>query len=252
MVDSHCHLNDSQFEGQIESEINRAKSVGVTTLVCNGYDLPSSEKALRIAETYEEVFATVGCHPESKDFDKKLFLKLSQHQKVVAIGECGLDYTPETTEEEKTEQRELLKFNLELARETKMPLVVHCRNAFDDIFEMIDYDRVQMHCFTGNMAQMQECVRRGWYMSFGGVVTFKSSNELREVVTQVPADRLLLETDSPYISPEPVRGKPNFPANLIYIARLIAQTRNIALEEVDKLTTANAYRLLSKLKLPSR
>ncbi len=241
MIDAHCHLQDLN---NIGTEVQRCKAIGITTLICNGSDLESSQKAIKIAEKFPQVFATVGCHPDVKVFDKKLFLKLSQHKKVVAIGECGLD-SPNST------QIELLKWHIQLAKETGLPLVIHCRNAFDDIFEMIDYDQVQMHCFTGNMDQMRECVRRGWYVSLGGIVTFKASHDLREVAKQVPTERLLIETDSPYISPEPLRGKTNYPANLIYIARLIAQLRSISIDALDRLTTANTYNLFPKLKLPS-
>lgn len=254
MIDAHCHLQNSP---DIQEDIK-----GLDKVICAGYNLESSKKALEIAEKYDGVFATVGVHPEEsqnsnikgQNFKSKL-LNLLKHQKTVAVGECGLDYTPQTSEGEKRGQRELLKFNLELARETKLPLVIHCRNAFEDIFSILNAQysmlNVQMHCFTGNMEQMQECVRRGWYMSFGGIITFKSSHELREVAKQVPPDRLLIETDSPYISPEPFRGQRNSPANSIYIAKVIAKARGIDLAELDKITTANVYRLFPKLKLPS-
>lgn len=252
MIDAHCHLQDLD---NIDAELQRCKAAGITTVICNGYDLESSKKAIGIAEKYEGVFATVGIHPKenlkSQIPNPNEFFKLTSHKKVVAVGECGLDYTPETREKEKREQREMLKFNLELARQTKLPLVIHCRNGFSEIFNIVNYDKVQMHCFTGNMEQMQECVRRGWYMSFGGIVTFKASHDLREVVKQVPDNRLLIETDSPYISPEPVRGQRNFPVNLIYIAKLIAQLRSTTVDNIDKLTTANTYSLFPKLKLPS-
>ncbi len=249
MVDSHCHLQSST---NIQSDIK-----GLDKVICAGYDLESSKKAIEIAEKFPQVFATVGVHPEenskseilsSKQILKSKLLNLLKHPKVVGVGESGLD-SPDSA------QIELLKLHIQLAKETGLPLAIHCRNAFDDIFQVLSAQdsvlKVQMHCFTGNMAQMQECVRRGWYTSFGGIITFKSSHELREVVKQIPNDHLLIETDSPYISPEPVRGQTNSPANLIYIARLMAQLRNITLEELDKLTTANTYSLFPKLKLAS-
>lgn len=246
MIDAHCHLHEFS---DVEAEIKKCKEAGVTAIISNGAEVNSSKQELEIAKQFEQVWATVGQHPEGGFMVKNSeFIEMANHPKVVAIGECGLDYTPETTANEKAKQRELLLFNVDLAKKTNLPLVVHCRNAFDDIFELIDYDLVQMHCFTGNNEQMNKCVNRGWYISFGGIITFKKSVELREAVARVPEDRLLIETDSPYLSPEPIRGERNFPANVRIIAQAVAEARSTSIDEIDTLTTQNTLRLFSKMK----
>jgi TatD DNase family protein len=177
MVDAHCHLQE--FE-DIKAEIQKAKDAGVRAIICNGSDAENSKRAIEIANEYSGIWATVGQHPESGFIvESNEFIEMTKHPKVVAIGECGLDYTLETSIDEKAKQKELLLFNIQLAQETKLPLVIHCRNAFDDIFEIVDYVKVQMHCFTGNLEQMQECIKRGWCVSFGVIITFKKSAELR-------------------------------------------------------------------------
>lgn len=246
MVDAHCHLHEFV---DVEAEIRKCKAAGITAIISNGAEIKSSKQEFEIAKQFAQVWATVGQHPEGGfEANSEDFLELARHPKVVAIGECGLDYTPDTSEDEKAKQRELLLFNIDLAKKTKLPLVIHCRNAFADIFEILEYDLVQMHCFTGNTDQMRECVNRGWYVSFGGIVTFKKSIELREVVANVPEDRLLIETDSPYLSPEPVRGERNFPANVEIIAQAVAEARSTSVQQVDHLTTQNTLRLFSKMK----
>lgn len=248
MIDSHCHLNDFQFEGEVDQIIKTSELVGVKGFVCNGYDLESSKKALDIAKIYDIVCTTVGIHPDaaktslSSTMESEL-LELTGNPKVVAIGESGLD-SPDPT------QINLFEFHIQLAKKTGLPLVVHCRNSFPEAYNAIRDSKVtvQMHCFTGNWVWAKKFLDLGCYLSFGGIVTFKSSNDLRDVAQQVPADRFVIETDSPYISPEPLRGQRNSPANLIYIAKVIAQIRNISLEELDQLTTTNATRLFPKLK----
>jgi len=240
MVDAHCHLYE--FD-ELDAVVQKAKEAGVDTMICAGADLASSKKSIVIAEKYPGVYATVGAHPEAGyDVKRSDFVSLLG-KNVVGIGECGLDYNSEISDEDKAEQQELFKFNIDLAKETKLPLVVHCRNAFRDVFELLDYDRVQMHCFTGNLERMQECVNRSWYVSFGGIITFKKSADLREVVKQVPEDRLLIETDSPYLAPEPVRGGRNTPANVKIVAELVAKLRGTSINEIDKITTMNAKEL---------
>ena len=179
----------------------------------------------------------MGVHPEDiNDRDEKELRKLLKMPKVVAVGECGLDTGSD-------EEVDLFKFNIELAKETGLPLVVHCRNQFEKVFEALDLDRVQMHCFTGNMEQMQECVRRGWYIGLGGIVTFKSSHELREVAKEIPEDRLLIETDAPYLAPEPVRGSRNTPQNVKIVAAKISEVRGTSINQIEEITTQNARRL---------
>ena len=255
MIDAHCHLNDPKFaDVEIEFEINKAKQQGVAGFICNGYDLPSSKKALNIAEKYNGVWATVGIHPEhaaatqlpDSDLAEKL-IEIANHSKVVAIGESGLD-SPDPA------QIELFDFHIQLAKKTNLPLVVHCRNAFAEVYQRIGSDpiRVQMHCFTGNWEWAKKFLDLGCYLSFGGIVTYKNGDSIREVVPQVPADRLLIETDSPYLAPEPLRGQRNSPANLKYVAQRIAEIRHITTPELDQLTTRNTYSLFPKMNLSTR
>lgn len=251
LIDSHCHLQE--FE-DLQAVVSSASKAGITDMICAGADLESSKQAIEIANKFPNVWATAGIHPEenskfkilrSKEVLKSKLLKLLKQTKVVAVGECGLDYQIETRDGDREKQRELLKLNIDLARDTGLPLVVHCRNAFNDVFEIVDLERVQMHCFTGNMEQMQECVRRGWYISFGGIVTFKNSHELREVAKMVPEDKLLVETDSPYLAPEPVRGTRNEPKNVKIVAEVLAKTKSVTFEKIDEITTENAIQLFN-------
>lgn len=225
MIDSHCHLYEMPEE--------EWKDNGLEAMICAGADLETSKKAIELANKYQNVYATVGIHPESVSSYQLAVVselkKLISHKKVVAVGECGLEAGNE-------EEIELFKFNINLAKETGLPLVVHCRNMFEKIFETLDYDKVQMHCFTGSEEQMKECVRRGWYISFGGILTFKKSEELRRVAGLVPEDKLLVETDSPYLAPEPVRGTKNIPTNVEYVIDCLAK------ENTEQITSENARR----------
>lgn len=225
MIDSHCHL----YEVPEVEWVNN----GLGAMICCGADLESSRRSIDLARKYLNVYATVGKHPEGGcEFDERL-KSLARKSKVVAVGECGLDTGSE-------EEIKLFKFNINLAKEAGLPLVVHCRNQFKKVFEVLDYEKVQMHCFTGNEEEMRECVRRGWYISFGGILTFKNSHNLRAVAKLVPEDRLLIETDSPYLAPEPVRGIKNIPTNVKYV---LACLENIRGKNMEEITSENTRRL---------
>ncbi len=238
MIDAHCHL----YELPEEEWVNN----GLEAMICAGSDLESSRRAIELAENYPNVYATVGMHPEAISEFHSLTVaqlrsevkKLISRKKVVAVGECGLDTGSE-------EEVELFKFNINLAKETGLPLVVHCRNMFGKVFEILDYDRVQMHCFTGNEEEMRECVGRGWYISFGGILTFKKSGELRRIASLVPENKLLVETDSPYLAPEPVRGSRNFPKNVKYVVDCLAEARGMEPERIEAVTNENAKKLFN-------
>ena len=223
MVDAHCHLYDLETLEDIDQ---------LNLIICNGAGIETNDKTWEIAQKYENVYATAGCHPEEMEsFDEKRLREQISRSKVVAIGETGLDYYEKTTDEEKEKQRELFKINIKLAKEYKLPLVVHCRNAFDDVFKLVDYDRVQMHCFTGNEEQMKECVRRGWYISVGGIITFKNDGGLREIIKKVPKNLLLTETDAPWLSPEPFRGQKNKPSRVKYVLEQLGMDLESKIEE---------------------
>ena len=245
MVDSHCHLQDFQ-----DAEILGFQEAGLT-MICNGAGVESSRRAVEIAERFENVYATVGIHPEEMPRDPSTsvgmtrdeLLEMTKRPRVVAIGECGLDYGAHL-EGGREEQRALFRFNIELAKETGLPLVVHCRNAFEDAYQVLSTQnsglRGMMHCWTGNMEWMKKFVDLGWYISFGGILTFKSSHELREVANMVPEDQLLVETDAPWLAPEPVRGTKNTPANVKIIIDKLSDVRR---KDMSDIVSQNAKRL---------
>jgi len=238
MVDAHCHLYDLE---------NFESTEGLDLIICAGAGIETSKKAVEFAQKFEVVYSTVGIHPEEgNNVDKIEFKKLLKYPKVVAVGECGLDYYEDTSEEEKEKQRELFKLNIKLAKENRLPLVVHCRSAFDDVYKILDYDRVQMHCFTGNEDQMRNCADRGWYISLGGILTFKNDRGLREVAKKVPENLLLTETDAPWLSPEPFRGEKNTPFRVKYVLESLAFARGQNLRSLEEKIEENA-RTLFKL-----
>lgn len=238
LVDSHCHLDDGQFDTDRAAMIERARAAGVQCMLTIG-----SEAGVRLADAYPFVFATVGVHPNDSATARDIE-PLVGHPKVKAIGEIGLDYhwgVPKET------QMPVFLRQLEIARAAKLPIVIHTRDAWDDTLAVLraywkDLPCV-MHCFTGIAEQAKECLDLGYYLAFGGVTTFPKAMEVREAVKIVPGDRLLLETDAPYLAPAPHRGKRNEPAFVAYTAQAIAATRGVAVEEVAAQTTANFERI---------
>ncbi len=247
MTDSHCHLVDEKYyPKETDQIVQNAVNVGVEKLISAGAGFEHSKQTVLLAEKYESVYATVGMGYEPDERYRLNNLRdLLKSKKVVAIGECGLDFLPETTDELKKKQVELFTEHIALAKEMKLPLIVHCRNAFETVFELVKDTGVlgQLHCFTGHEQWMRRFVDLGWYISFGGIVTFKKSEELREVLKQTPQERILIETDSPYLSPEPLRSERNEPANLKIIAEQVANVRSETFESVASYTSQNAVRL---------
>jgi TatD DNase family protein len=258
MIDAHCHLIDNLYGKTTPEElINNAKQAGVNRLICNGAGLRSSQQAIEIAEKFTEVYATVGIHPEEaeelqqlgeKELKKNLW-ELAKRDKVVAIGEAGLDFFADTSEVEKEFQKGIFKINLWLAEETGLPLVIHNRNADLEIEELVgDKYRGMLHCFVQGEEYMKRMIKNGFYISFGGILTFKKSQQLRELAETVPENRLLIETDAPYLAPEPVRGSINTPVNVTIVADTLATIRKLSTDKIDMITTANALNLFSKIK----
>lgn len=259
MIDTHCHLNDSQLAGDTDNIISAANAASVTDLICNGHDLPSSKKAVEIAKKNSSVWAACGLgyehNPPPQDSIRGELVTLAASPLVVAVGESGLDFWDGMKTETKNVQLELFKFQVQLACDTHLPLVVHCRSAFSEVLEILKDSSlvgVQMHCWTGDWDWAKKFLDLNCYLSLGGIITFKKSDYLRDIVRKIPSNRLLIETDSPYLSPEPLRKNRNVPANLIHIAKVISSLLGISVEELDHLTTANAYRLFPKLKLSKR
>ncbi len=254
LVDSHCHLDDSQFESDRAAVIERALAAGVGAMLAigTGDGPPDLESALRLANQHDFIYATVGVHPnDTPKLTPDTFADLEgllAHPKVKAIGEIGLDYHWGTPKEM---QLPAFVRQLELAASAKMPIVIHTRDAWTDTLDVLKTHWAGhglpclMHCFTGTVEQADECLNLGFHLAFGGVTTFPKSAAIREAARITPADRLLLETDCPYLAPVPFRGKRNEPAYLAHTAKAIAQVRGVELDELAQQTTQNFNRLFS-------
>ena len=250
LIDAHCHLTYEQF-ADIEAVIRRSIDAGVTGWITIGTDVEESAKAIELAGRFENMFATVAIHPhEAKSADQSTIARikeLAKNKKVVAIGETGLDYHYEFSTRE--QQRDSFIRHLEIAAELRLPVVIHSREAFDDtlkILESQDAKKVVFHCFSGSLEQAKVVLERGWYISLTGVVTFKNAEKTREVAKYVPLDRLMIETDAPYLSPEPMRRqKVNEPALLVHTARFIAELRGMESADFANQVTSTAKRFFS-------
>jgi TatD DNase family protein len=248
-VDSHCHLDDPKFDADREGVIERALAAGVTRLLAigTGNGPPDLEVALRLADRYPSIYATIGVHPhDASKATEETFAQLrdlAAHPKVLAIGEIGLDYHYDFSPRDV--QRAVFDRQLSLAADARKPIVIHTREAWDDTLAQIDSlpRGGIMHCFTGDPSQARQALDRGFHLSFGGVLTFPKAESLREAAALAPDDRILIETDCPYLAPVPHRGKRNEPAFVVETARRLAQVRNTTPEHIAELTTQNFNRL---------
>lgn len=249
LIDSHCHLNDRQFQRDQRQVLERARQQGVETIVCVGYDLPSSEEVLALAEKYDNLYVVVGVHPhDAKGVDEKTYQaleKLAQSPKVVAIGEMGLDYYRDLSP--RKTQQEVFRRQIQLARQLKLPIVVHDRDAHSEVMRILREEKAYevggvLHCFSGGWEMARECIDLGFYISLAGPVTYNNAKKPQEVARKVPLDWLLVETDAPYLTPEPLRGRRNEPANVRLVAEKIASLRGISLEEFASASSANTRR----------
>ena len=250
LVDSHCHLDDKQFAADREAVIERAQAAGVERLMAIGTgDGPADlETAVRLADRYPFFYATVGVHPhDAAKSTSETFSRLREllaHPKVLALGEIGLDYHYDFSPRDV--QRSVFVRQLEIACDTGKPIVIHTREAWSDTIQILrdNYsDAGIFHCFTGGPAEAQQALDFGFHLSFGGVVTFPKAEQVRDAARMTPLDRLLVETDAPYLAPVPHRGKRNEPAFLVETARKLAEIRGIAPDELAALTTRNFERL---------
>ena len=249
LFDSHAHYNDEKFEEDREEVLKEIYKSGVTKLVNAGYSLESSKTAIEIAKAHDFIYATVGISPNDienfKNEDLDNIIKLASNKKVVAIGEIGLDYY--WNKENKNLQKEVFISQIKIANELNLPIVIHTREAIYDTLEILKNNSCNrkgiFHCCPFNVDLVREGLKLGFYISFAGPTTFKNSKNTAEIINMVPLDKMLIETDSPYLSPEPLRGKRNDSRNVKYIAQKIADVKEISIEEVAKRTYDNAKKI---------
>ena len=256
LVDSHCHLDFPDLANRMPDVLQRMQESGVDVAVCIGVNLEDFPKVIALAEQHSQLYATVGVHPEYTDVedpDEERLLALALHPKVIAIGETGLDYN---WQKDKPEwQRDRFRTHIRAAKRCGKPLVVHTRDSAVDTLRVLKEEGADtvggvMHCFTENWDIGRQALDLGFYLSFSGIVTFKNATIVKEVAQKCPLDRLLVETDSPYLAPVPYRGKPNEPAYVRYVAEEIAKLRSLSIGAVHQATTDNFYSLFKEAKRP--
>jgi len=257
VVDTHVHLDDEAFAPDLEAVIARAAAAGVTTLLAIGTDLESCGTVVALAERYGEVWAVLGIHPhEAGETPPERVRDLGAwtgHPRVVALGETGLDYYRDYAP--RTSQAALFRAHLALANDASLPVVIHCRDAYPEVLTILEeFPGVTcvFHAFSGSPEIARECVRRGHYLAFGGSLTFPNARWPVEVARSAPAERMLLETDAPYLSPHPFRGRRNEPGRLRVVAERLAEIRGTSLEEIAALTTGNAHRVFALDRVEAR
>ncbi|GEL78271.1 TatD family hydrolase [Tenuibacillus multivorans] len=252
LFDTHVHLNADQFMDDREEVIQRALDTGVNQMVVVGFDRKTIPLAIEIAEQYDFIYAAVGWHPvdaiDMKEEDLDWIEELSQHSKVVAIGEMGLDYHWDKSPQDV--QKDVFRKQIQLAKKVKMPIIIHNREATEDIVQILKEENAEecggiMHCYNDVVDYARECLDLGFYISLGGPVTFKNATDPKIVAEEVPLDRLLIETDCPFLAPHPNRGTRNEPAYVKLVAEKIAEIKGLTLEEVAEETTKNAKKVFS-------
>lgn len=248
-TDTHCHLEDARSDLGTDATVRAALDAGVSTMVTIGCDAETSRAAIDVAARHEHVWATVGLHPHEAQHGTAQLLPLIGEPRVVAIGECGLDYYYEHSD--RASQRAAFAEQIALAHQHDLTLVVHTRDAWDETLDILDAEGVPtntvMHCFSGGPAEAKLCLDRGMFLSFSGIVTFKNAADLRDAALMCPEDRLLVETDSPYLAPVPHRGKQNQPAFVVVVGNAIARLRGVAPEHLALATSANANRAFPRM-----
>lgn len=259
LVDHHCHLDFPEFAPDLDAVVARAKAAGVATMVTISTRIRQFDKIRAVAERYDDVWCSVGTHPHNADEERGIpadeIVRLSRHPKVVAIGEAGLDYhyklgTPAA-------QAEGFRAHIAAARETGLPLEIHTRDADADTLAIIEDEHrtngafpAVLHCYTGGRDLAMRAVDLGLYVSFTGVVSFKKTEALQEIARDVPADRILVETDAPFLAPVPYRGKTNEPAYVVHTAAALARIRGVSEADIARTTTDNFFRLYTKARRP--
>ena len=253
IFETHAHFDDKRFDEDRDEILSNLDKYGIETVINIGADLRGCKASIDLAEKYENVYASLGVHPdeieELTDADYIWMEEAAKHPKVVAIGECGLDYFRGRPDEEKERQAYHFKKHIELADKLDLPLVIHSRDAAEDTFNILKDLKKDMpgvvHCYSYSPEMAKEYVKRGWYIGVGGVITFKNAKSLVKTVEEISIDRILLETDSPYLAPEPHRGERNDSRYLVHVVDKIAEIKGITKEEVMEITSKNAHKLFN-------
>lgn len=258
-VDSHCHLNKLNldlYQNALDIPLQQARDNRVSHMLCIGVDLETTPEVLAIAEQHSNVYATVGTHPlygEGQEPTLEILEAYAEHPKVVGIGETGLDFHYGDKTQDHQQQQDRFAVHIQAARRTGLPLIVHTRNARAETLALIEAEgagQVQgiLHCFTESLDMAERAVELGFYISISGIVTFRNAQALRDVVAALPLDKLLIETDAPWLAPVPYRGKENQPAYVVEVANKIAEIKECSVEEVAQVTTDNFFTLFRKAK----
>jgi TatD DNase family protein len=258
LIDSHCHLDFPDFATEIDTVVGRARAAGLERMITISTRVRRFAQIQGLVERYDDVYGSVGthCHNAAEEDDVPLdeIVRLAEHPKIVAIGEAGLDYHYDLSPREA--QARGFRKHIAAARETGLPLVIHAREADEDVAMILDEEMAKgpftavLHCFSSGPDLARRGVALGLSVSFSGILTFKKSEELRAIAREVPRDRLLVETDAPYLAPTPCRGKRNEPAYVVNTARVLAETIGVSEAEIAEITTENAYRLFSRMPRP--
>jgi TatD DNase family protein len=259
LVDSHCHLDFPDFADELDAVIARARAAGIGRMVTISTRVRRQNELLAIADRFSDVFCSVGTHPhyahEEPDVTAAELIACTRHPKVVAIGEAGLDYHYDRSPRQ--DQELGFRTHIEAARETGLPLVIHSRNADEDTARILEEETGQgafpavLHCFTGGPDLARRAIALGLFISFTGILTFKNSTALRAIAAELPPDRILVETDAPYLAPNPFRGKRNEPAYVVETAKVLGETRGVSFDEIARQTTENFFALFSKVPRPA-
>ena len=255
LVDSHCHLDFPDFGSELDAIVARARAAGLGRMVTICTRVRKFPQVLAVAEKFPEIFCSVGTHPhnahEELDIDAKALIALTKNPKVVAIGEAGLDYHYDKSPRDA--QAQGLRQHIAAARETGLPLVIHSRECDADMAQILEQESGKgafpavLHCFTGGRDLAMRAIDLGHYVSFTGILTFKNSGALREIAAALPADRILVETDAPYLAPLPYRGKRNEPSYVVETAKVLAETHGVSFDEIARQSTENFFRLFNKV-----
>jgi TatD DNase family protein len=255
LIDSHCHLDFPDFAAELDAVVNRAQEAGIARMVTISTRVKRHAEVLAVAERFRDVYCSVGTHPhhahEELDIGAAELIGRTRHPKVVAIGEAGLDYHYDSSPRDAQELG--FRNHIAAARATGLPLVIHSRDADADMARILEEETGKggfpavLHCFTGGRDLAQRAIALGLFISFTGILTFKKSDELRAIAQSLPADRILVETDAPYLAPGPYRGKRNEPAFVTETAKVLAATRSVSTDEIARQTTDNFFRLFRKV-----